>query len=412
MIPANRQELLRELVEPSDTKLVLIVLDGLGGLPAPDLDGRTELEAAHTPNLDALARRSSLGLAHPVLPGITPGSSAGHLALFGYDPIQYEIGRGVLEAIGIDFELQSDDVAIRANFATAEVQDGKLVITDRRAGRPPTSYSQQLCERLQGAIERIDDAQVIIRPVKEHRFVVVLRGEGLGAAVNDTDPQHTGVAPLDPRGEDDASQRTAHIASEFINRARELLSSEPKANFVLLRGFSKRPQWATVGELFKLRAAAIATYPMYRGLASLVGMELLSLEGDTIGDEIATLAKHWDEFDYFFLHIKPTDSRGEDGDARGKASVIEEFDRELPHLLDLNPDVLVITGDHCTPAIWGAHSWHPVPFLLHSRWVLPDSDADGFHERACARGALGQFLMIETMSLMLAHGGRLQKFRA
>ncbi|MCS7253327.1 MAG: 2,3-bisphosphoglycerate-independent phosphoglycerate mutase [Armatimonadota bacterium] len=412
MMTINRQRLLSTLVEPAETKLLLIVLDGLGGLPVEELGWRTELEAARTPNLDELARRSALGLAYPVGHGITPGSSPGHMALFGYDPIECEIGRGVLEAIGIGLELTGNDVAIRANFATAERRDGDWIVTDRRAGRIPTSECQRLCDLLQSSIERIDDVEVIVRPVKEHRFVVVFRGEGLGDAVNDTDPQAVGVPALAPKGEDEASERTAGLAARFIEKAAMLLRGEERANFVLLRGFSKVPRLPSIGELFKLNPCAIAVYPMYRGLAKLVGMKLIDVSGEGIEDEIEALRSHYGEFDYFFVHIKPTDSRGEDGDALGKVRVIEEFDEHLPKVLELNPDVLVITSDHSTPSVWRAHSWHPVPFLLHSKWIIPESDASGFNERACARGMLGHFQMIETMSLMLAHGGRLQKFRA
>ncbi len=408
----SKQQLLSMLVEPAETKLLLIVLDGLGGLPVEELGWRTELEAAMTPNLDELARRSALGLAYPVGHGITPGSSPGHMALFGYDPIECEIGRGVLEAIGIGLELTENDVAIRANFATAELHNGSWIVTDRRAGRIPTDECKRLCELLQSSVERIDDVEVIVRPVKEHRFVVVFRGEGLGDSVNDTDPQVVGAPALTPKGEDEPSERTARLAAQFIERAAELLRNEARANFVLLRGFSKVPKLPSMNELFKLTPCAIAVYPMYRGLAKLVGMKLIEVGGESISDEIEALRTHYGEFDYFFLHIKPTDSRGEDGDAHGKVKVIEEFDEHLPRVLELNPDVLVITGDHSTPSVWRAHSWHPVPFLLHSRWVIPDSDASGFNERACAKGMLGHFPMIETMSLMLAHGGRLQKFRA
>lgn len=412
MAVISRQQLLSTLVEHAETKLLLIVLDGLGGLPVEELGWKTELEAARTPNLDDLARRSALGLAYPVARGITPGSSPGHMALFGYDPIECEIGRGVLEAIGIGLELTERDVAIRANFATARREDDEWIVTDRRAGRIPTSECQRLCQLLQSSIERFDDVEVIVRPVKEHRFVVVFRGEGLGGAVNDTDPQVVGAPPLQPKGEDEQSERTAKLASQFIELSADLLRGEERANFVLLRGFSKVPNIPTMQELFKLNPAAIAVYPMYRGLAKLVGMKLIDVGGESISDEVEALCKHYDEFDYFFLHIKPTDSRGEDGDASGKVRVIEEFDEHLPKVLELKPDVLVITGDHSTPSTWRAHSWHPVPFLLHSLWVIPDCDASGFNERACARGMLGHFPLVETMSLMLAHGGRLQKFRA
>lgn len=406
------EDLLRELARPAATKMLLVVLDGVGGLPVPELGGKTELEAAATPNLDALARRSSLGLAHPVLPGIAPGSSAGHLALFGYDPLRYIIGRGVLEALGIGFDLRPQDVAIRANFATVQHTGDGMIITDRRAGRPATEYTAEICRRLQEAVREIDGVRVFIQPVREHRFVVVLRGEGLDERVSDTDPQREGMPPLDPEPATEDARRTAQIAQKLIQKMAVLLRDEPAANFALLRGFSRRPRLAPFQERFRAQAAAVAVYPMYRGLASLVGMELLPVAGNTIADEIETLKKHWAQYDYFFLHVKATDARGEDGDWSGKIRVIEEFDAHLPAILDLNPDALVITGDHATPAAYRAHSWHPVPFLLHSRWVLPDRDAAGFSEYSCARGVLGQFPLLYTMNLLLAHAGRLGKFSA
>ncbi|HAG07101.1 MAG TPA: phosphoglycerate mutase [Peptococcaceae bacterium] len=404
--------LLKELARPAATKMLLVVLDGLGGLPVPELNGRTELEAAATPNLDALAKRSSLGLAHPVLPGIAPGSSAGHLALFGYDPLRYVIGRGVLEALGIGFDLHPGDVAVRANFATVQDTRNGPVVTDRRAGRPPTEHTRSICRRLQDAIPEIDGVRVFIEPVKEHRFVIVLRGEGLDDRVADTDPQREGMPPLQPQPLAEEARRTAMLAGTLVQRIAELVRDEPRTNFALLRGFSRRPRLDPFPERYRARAGAVAVYPMYRGLASLVGMDLLPVAGDTLADEIASLKENWPEYDYFFLHVKGTDSRGEDGDWAGKIKIIEEFDAQLPAILDLNPDALVITGDHSTPATYAAHSWHPVPFLLYSRWVLPDRDAPGFGEHACARGVLGQFPLLYTMNLLLANAGRLGKFSA
>lgn len=405
-------DLLAELARPATTKMLLVVLDGLGGLPVPALGGRTELEAAATPNLDALAPKSSLGLAHPVLPGIAPGSSAGHLALFGYDPLHHVIGRGVLEALGIGFDLEPQDVAVRANFATVRYGEEGPVVTDRRAGRPATAHGERICARLQEAIQEIDGVRVFIRPVKEHRFVVVLRGEKLDPAVGDTDPQREGLPPLDPAPLTEDARRTATLAKKLVARFAELLADEPRTNFALLRGFSRRPRLTPFPERFRVRAGAVAVYPMYRGLASLVGMDLLPVEGETLGAEIDTIRAHWGAYDYFFLHVKATDSRGEDGDWAGKIKVIEEFDAHLPAILALGPDALVITGDHSTPAVFGGHSWHPVPFLLYSRWVLPERDAAGFHEYSCARGVLGQFPLLYTMNLLLANAGRLGKFSA
>ncbi|MFA0768920.1 MAG: hypothetical protein OXFUSZZB_002248 [Candidatus Fervidibacter sp.] len=408
------EALMRELTKPADTKILLIVLDGLGGLPVPELNGKTELEAARTPYLDELAKRSMLGLSEPVFPGIAPGSSAGHFALFGYDPLRYYVGRGVLEALGIGFPLQEGDVAIRANFATVRYEGNQPIVVDRRAGRPPTEETKRLCAKLRDAIAEVDGVRVLIEPVKEHRFVVVLRGEGLGDGVRDTDPQVTEQPPLSPVPDPDTpeNRRTAEVATKLVGRIAEVLRDEPKANFALLRGFAKRPNWISFRDLYKLNACCIAVYPMYRGLAQLVGMTVLDFEGDTIADEIAALRRAWNDYDFFFVHIKATDSRGEDGDFQGKIAVIEEFDYHLPDFLALRPDVLAITGDHSTPARYRAHSWHPVPLLLHSRWVIPDPTVDGFGERACAKGTLGKIPAKFLMSLLLAHAGRLERYQA
>ncbi|WP_245574391.1 2,3-bisphosphoglycerate-independent phosphoglycerate mutase [Desulfovirgula thermocuniculi] len=405
-------QVLSALAQPAETKLVLVVLDGLGGLPAAELNGLTELEAAHTPNLDQLARRSSLGLIDPVLPGVTPGSSAGHLALFGYEPLEWVIGRGILEALGTGFNPGPGDVAVRGNFATVKYENGTPVVVDRRAGRPTTAHTARACARLQESIPRIGDVEVIVLPVKEHRFAVIFRGPGLDERVADTDPQKEGKTPLPPQALCEAASKTAAVAAEFVSRAAEVLKDEPGTNYVLLRGFSSKPDLPPLGDLYHLKAAAIAVYPMYRGLAALAGMDILSFPGERIADELAALKANWESYDYFFIHIKATDSRGEDGNARGKVAVLEEFDRYLPQLLDLKPDVLVITGDHSTPASLKSHSWHPVPLLLHSPWVLPDSDASGFNERACQRGSLGHLRAVNVMGLMLAHGRRLAKFSA
>lgn len=406
------EKLLQELAHPAETKMLLVVLDGIGGLPVPERNGATELEAACTPNLDALARRSELGLAHPVLPGITPGSSAGHLALFGYDPLRYVIGRGVLEALGIGFPLEPQDVAVRANFATVRREPQGMTLADRRAGRPATAHTEKICARLQEAVPEIDGVRVFIRPVKEHRFVVVFRGEGLDERVADTDPQAVEVPPLAPRPLTPEAGRTAAVAAKLLERIAALLRDEPATNFALLRGFSRQPGLTRFSGRFKVRAGAVAVYPMYRGLASLVGMDLLPVPGESIAAEVETLKAHWEQYDFFFFHVKDTDSRGEDGNAEGKIRVIEEFDRHLPALLELGPAALAVTGDHSTPAVYKGHSWHPVPFLLHSRWVRPARDAARFTEHACAAGTLGHFPLLYTMNFLLAHAGRLGKFSA
>jgi 2,3-bisphosphoglycerate-independent phosphoglycerate mutase len=399
----ERLQLIRELVQDSAAKIVFLILDGLGGLPGPG--GQTELEAARTPNLDTLAGRSTCGLIDPVSPGITPGSGPSHLALFGYDPFQYQVGRGVLEALGIDFDLRPSDVAARGNFCTV---DERGLLVDRRAGRIESGKAAELC-RLLGKI-KLEGVEVLVEPVKEHRFVVVLRGEGLSSEIADTDPQQTGVAPLPPQPLSPAAQPTAALAEEFIHQARALLDNHHPANMIMLRGFSQYPKLPLMGEVYGLRAAAIARYPMYRGLAKLVGMEVLAA-GNSLEEQIRTLSTHYSSFDFFYLHVKDTDRAGEDGDFQAKVQAIEEVDRHLPQLLALEPEVLVVTGDHSTPAALASHSWHPVPFLLHSRWCRPDGRSE-FSERACRLGGLGRFPAAEIMALALANARKLTKYGA
>lgn len=397
-------DLTRRLKRGNDSKIVLLVADGLGGLPQQP-GGPTELEAAKTPNLDALAARSVLGLSIPVLPGIAPGSGPGHLGLFGYDPLKYDIGRGVLEALGIDFDLGPNDVAIRGNFCSLD-SDGN--ITDRRAGRIASEIGAQLCEKLD-KIE-IPGVEVFVRHVKEYRLVIVFRAEGLGGAVDDTDPQRTGVPPLDPVARDDASQRTAEICRQFIERAREVLKDDSPANLLTMRGIAKRPEIPTFQEVYGLRAAAIAVYPMYRGLARLVGMDVLDA-GQSLEDQIVRLGSSWKEYDFFFVHFKYTDSTGEDGNFDAKVQRTEQVDGAVPSIMDLKPDVLIVTGDHSTPSKLKSHSWHPVPVLLCADSCRFDGST-GFGESDCLRGGLGQFEAKYLMLHALAHAGRLEKFGA
>jgi 2,3-bisphosphoglycerate-independent phosphoglycerate mutase len=397
-------ELITSLVVPNTTKTVLLSLDGLGGLPHP-ATGRSELETARIPNLHELASRSACGLIRHVGPGITPGSGPGHLGLFGYDPLRYYVGRGVLEALGIDFELRTGDVAARGNFCTV---DGAGKITDRRAGRITTDLCVTLCRRLDHF--RLDGAECFVAPVKEHRFVLVLRGEGLSGKLSDTDPQALGVTPLPARASDPNAERTAALVSRFIERAGTLLADAAPANMILLRGFDQRPDLPPFPKIFGLKAAAIAAYPMYRGLARLVGMEVLKT-GGTFADEVATLRQHWESSDYFFLHYKETDKAGEDGDFGGKVSALERLDAFVPEILSLRPDVLVVTGDHACPAVIKGHSWHPVPVLLWSAYCGADP-VTRFTERACGAGSLGIFPAQHLMPLILANALRLTKFGA
>lgn len=401
------QKLLKGLLQKNKTKILLIVLDGLGGLP---VKGKTEMEAATKPNLDTLAQTSACGLHVPVAPGITPGSGPGHLSLFGYDPLEWQIGRGVLEALGLGVELKTTDVAIRGNYAT--IENG--LVKDRRAGRIPTEKSRKITERLQKKIKRIEDVEVIFAPGMEHRFAVILRfPEPLpqGATlINDTDPQKEGKLPIPVIGETVEAENVGRIAEKLITGITEQLKKEKHANFVLLRGFSQLPDIPLFEEAFGLRPICIAVYPMYRGLARLIGMDAPSLSGD-IHEEIELLKKTYQEYDFVFLHVKKIDSYGEDGNFKGKAAKIQDFDAVLPEILGLNPDVLIITGDHSTPAVLKSHSWHPVPVMLHSPYVLGKT-CKAFTERECIQGELGIFPTINLMPLALAHALRLKKFGA
>ncbi|MCL0090526.1 2,3-bisphosphoglycerate-independent phosphoglycerate mutase [Dehalococcoidia bacterium] len=397
-------EILKEISVRTPTKIVLLVLDGLGGLPHPET-GKTELETARTPNLDRLAAEGICGLSDPISPGITPGSGLAHLSLFGYDPVRFPVGRGVLEALGIDFDLQQGDVAARGNFCTI---DENGVVTDRRAGRIATERNIELCRMLNEI--KIADIELFVLPVKEHRLAVVFRGRGLSGEVQDTDPQQTGLLPREAIPLSPHAAKTATVANEFLLRARSVLTDSHPANMVLLRGFSQRPSLPQMGEVLKLSPAAIAAYPMYRGLAKLAGMQVLET-GSTFADELDTLACHWEEHDFFYVHVKQTDSAGEDGDFDRKVQVIEEADALLPRLMSLNPDVLVVTGDHSTPAVLKGHSWHPVPILLHSRWCRPDRTRE-FSESACLRGGLGRMTATDIMPLAMANALKLNKFGA
>ncbi len=399
-------ETLKPLLTDTGSKIVLLVLDGLGGLPM-EPGGHTELEAARTPNLDRLAAEGTLGRSIPVRNGITPGSGPAHLALFGYDPLEYVIGRGALSAVGIGMDFSAGDVAARGNFCTL---DENGLVSDRRAGRIPSEEAAPLVEILNQI--KIEGVEVQVGLEKEYRFSVVMHGPDLVADLHDTDPQETGLAALPVKAVSPAGQRTAALYQQFVDQAFEKLKGQPRANGVLLRGFATDPGLPTYRDSYGLRAACIAVYPMYKGVSRLVGMDVIDFSGDSPADEFAALASAWDDYDFFFIHVKKTDSMGEDGNFAGKAGVIESVDQALLDLLALKPDVLMVTGDHSTPAKLRSHSWHPVPFLL---WApdshLPD-ETTAFGERACMRGGLGTFLAQEAMAMALAHAQRLNKFGA
>ncbi len=397
-------KLIKSIAMSSPSKIVLMVLDGLGGLPDPET-GKTELETANTPNLDKLAASSVCGLSDLVGPGITPGSAPGHLALFGYNPVSFNTGRGVLETLGIDFNLQSDDIAIRGNFCSV---DEMGLVTDRRAGRISTEKCIELCQLLDGMV--IEGVKVFVCPVREHRFIAVFRGNSLSADVNDSDPQQTGVAPMVVTAQSPGANSTARIANQFIAQAKITLAEHHPANMVLLRGFSVQPQFPTMGEIYRLKPAVIASYTMYRGLAKLIGMKILET-GATIEDEFTTLKQNYANYDFFFIHVKGADSAGEDGNFDSKVKVIEQVDKALPALTSLEPDVIVVTGDHSTPALLKGHSWHPVPVLLYSKWCRLDK-VKGFAESACVSGGLGRFPATQIMPLAMANALKLKKFGA
>jgi len=400
-------ELMRELTMTADTKIILLVMDGLGGLPR-EPGGPTELEFAQTPNLDKLAREGMIGLSIPIAHGITPGSGPGHLALLGYDPVKYLIGRGVLESVGIGLELTPDDVAARGNFCTV---DENRVITDRRAGRIPTEKCAELVKMLKPI--KLPGVEVIVEPVQDYRFALILRGKGLADKLSETDPQKTGRKPLPVNALDPEAQHTADLANEWIAQAREILKNERPANMVTLRGWAQEPGLPKFEDIYKLRAAAIAVYPMYKGLASLAGMTLI--QGlHHLDEQVEALRANWNSYDFFFFHFKYTDSRGEDGNFEGKAAEIEKVDAVIPRILERVPDVLIVTGDHSTPAVWKAHSWHPVPTLLAARapGLTRRNDVTGFGETECLKGALGQFQATDLMPLALSYAKRMNKFGA
>lgn len=405
VLPPHR---LAELARPADGKIVLLVLDGVGDLRTA-AQPRTPLEAAATPHLDALAARGSLGRILPVAYGITPGSGPGHLALFGYDPLSPEadIGRGVLEALGGGVEVRAGDVAVRGNFATADAAGN---LTDRRAGRIPTAESAAIVERLRGAIPDLGGVEAHLAPGEGHRFVLLLRGPGLSPAVGDTDPQQLGVPPLPAQASAPEGEATAAAVRRLLDALHAALAGEPKANRMLLRGFSALPHLPQMPELYRMRCGAFAGYPLYRGVASACGMAVVPC-GKSVEDLFTAVAERWDDFDFFFLHVKKTDMAGEDGAFDAKVQALEEVDRALPSLLALGPHAIAVTGDHSTPVPMKGHSWHPVPVLLAAPTAFVDP-CDRFDEVAAIGGHLGTFPSHGLLALLLAHAGRLQKLGA
>jgi len=398
--------LISSLAMENDKRIVLLVMDGVGDC---DNDGKgTALQQAKTPNLDALAAESALGLIVPVDVGVTPGSGPGHLGLFGYDPLIYKVGRGVLSALGIEFPLEDRDVAARLNFCTIDA-DGN--VTDRRAGRISDDENRRVLEKIRQKLRPPEGIEVFFETVAEHRALMVLRGEGLDDDIGETDPQATGVPPLCPCRPPHDKSKTAKLVEQVIEQVRQILVDEPKANMILARGFAKHPSWPKFQERYKLKPAAVAGYPMYRGVARLVGIPVVS-RPTSAEDICAEAAKALQDHTFVFAHFKYTDKTGEDGDLAGKIARIEQMDAAIPKLLAAEPDVLIITGDHSTPPSLMAHSWHPVPVLMRAPYLRGGDGAGGFNEISCRAGQIGTILAKQLLPLAMAHAGKLEKFGA
>ena len=407
----NLDALYSELTLKTKAKLALMVLDGLGDIATLAQGEMTPLEAARTPNLDALvAQGCAQGRMIPIAPGITPGSGPGHLGLFGYDPLEFQVGRGVIEALGLGLTLKPGDVAARANFCTL---DAKGTVTDRRAGRIPTATCEKLCALLAAKVKKLGDTEVIIKAGKEHRFVVVFRGKGLQGPLTDADPNREGfpIPTVKPRDPQNAKQKKmAKLIADFYQTALPVLAKERPANGFLMRGVAHQPDIPLFEQRYRLKPACLAVYPMYKGLAQLVGMK--KIEGpQTIAEQFERYLAEYAHYDFFFIHFKYTDKFGEDGNFEAKKRAIEEFDAALPILLKKKPDVLAITGDHSTPCAIKGHSWHPQPVLLHSA-VSGSDKLQRFTETGANQGSLGVFEAKYLIRLMQANAKMFDKFGA
>jgi 2,3-bisphosphoglycerate-independent phosphoglycerate mutase len=263
---------------------------------------------------------------------------------------------------------------------------------------------------LQEAVADFDELGVEIVPGEAHRFVLLLSGEDLSAQIRDTDPQRLEVPPLDLEAASPEAESTVSRLEGAFEVMRAAIAKELKANSFLLRGFSRPPALPQLPDLYKMHCGAFAGYPLYRGVAGACGMEVLPC-GKSFAETLEAARTHWQDFDFFFLHVKQTDQAGEDGNLGAKVEVLEEVDALLPELLELGADALAVTGDHSTPAPRAAHSWHPVPLLLQSRLCYVD-DCREFTEEACTHGHLGTFPARELMGLLLANANRLAKFGA
>ena len=397
-------EIVPRLVTEGTTKIVLVLIDGLGGVRTDERG--SELHAARTPNMDRLALEGSSGLHTVIAPGVTSGSGAGHLAVFGYDPLVYELGRGALSAAGVGFPLKPGDVAARVNFCTLDANGN---IADRRAGRLSTDDNSRLCVKILAWLQPPEDVEVFLETEREHRALLVLRGEGLSPHLLDTDPQVTGLPPKPPTATGPEGADTAAYLSDILAQVAVVLEDE-KANFLLLRGFDTLRELPLFPARYSLRAQGVAIYPMYTGIARILGMDVTTVVGG-VPEELEALKAAWAEHDFFYFHHKKADSAGEDGDFDRKVAAIEEIDAVIPDIVSLNPDVICVTGDHATPSQLRSHSWHPVPFVLWGPRVGVDG-VEVFDEEAGLTGGYGSILGKELMGLMLAGAGRLIKYGA
>jgi 2,3-bisphosphoglycerate-independent phosphoglycerate mutase len=406
MVKTGVDKMIEDIVLANDNKIIFLILDGLGDIPNPAFEYQTPLEAARKPNIDDLARkRGVLGRIIPVDVGITPGSGPGHLSLFGYDPVACEIGRGVLEALGLNMDLQDGDLAARANFCT--IKDG--LVTDRRAGRIPTEETERLCALITEKIPEVEGVRIIIKPGKSHRFAVILRGRGLSDKLSDADPHKDNKPFAYTTAKAKEADFAAQVVNTFMRKILDLLKDEKIANGALLRGFSQKPDITPFSTKYRMKALAIATYPMYRGIAKVLGMDVRH-EPKAYDESIRILKENYNDYQFFFFHVKETDLAGEDGNFPEKVKAVENTDKLIPEIMGLNPQVLVMTGDHSTPCLFKGHSFHPVPLMI----VTGTGETDGkvFHEKNCILGSVGTIFSKQLMSLAMAHSMKLDKYGA
>jgi 2,3-bisphosphoglycerate-independent phosphoglycerate mutase len=412
----------------SKGKILILLCDGVADRPVEELDGKTPLEVARTPNFDRLARRGENGILDPVAPGVRPGSDTAHLALLGYDPYEYYTGRGPFEALGVGMDVRPGDVAFRCNFATVEERDGELFVTDRRAGRI-TEGTAELVAPLNGI--ELDGVTCFIKESTAHRAALVLRGEGLGAAVSDADPHEEGAAVGRAAGPTPEDEKTAAIVNEFValsyktlkghavNREREKLGLPP-ANIILPRGAGLAPHIPHVTALYDLTAAAVVEVGLIRGIARYCGLDVVPLPESVNGGLdtdlaafMAAVAEAVGKYDLVLANVKGPDVAGHDGDAAAKVAVIERIDAAAGPLLDGLPAGchVAVLGDHATPVAVRDHSGDPVPVLFWGPAVRTDA-VETYGERPAATGGAGRLRGRDLLPIMLNLAGRAEKFGA